>query len=100
MQSYNIYSYQFNLSQIMSSEMPSKFTVGLEANEDEIWEKIIETLSCNDRKDVDRSRSEIKEPYLGGKQIIVKRTDNSEIAFASISEIKVSLIEWAVYKEA
>tara|TARA_Y100001968_G_scaffold217938_1_gene200541 strand:- start:21387 stop:21641 length:255 start_codon:yes stop_codon:yes gene_type:complete len=84
----------------MHFEMPSKFTVGLQATDEEVWEKILETLPNKERNEVDRSKSETKEPYLGGKQILVKRTDYSEIAFASISEIKEDLIEWAVYKEA
>ena len=78
---------------------PSKFQVKALASDDEIWSKALETLSPKDREEADKSMSTISEPYLGGKEISIKRKDNSVIAFASLSEIHKDNDEWAVYQE-
>tara|TARA_B100000700_G_C14831721_1_gene754849 strand:- start:588 stop:830 length:243 start_codon:yes stop_codon:yes gene_type:complete len=80
--------------------MASKFTINADASEDEVWEKILETLDPEERKEADRLISEINEPYEGGKEIIVKSNNNSNIAFASISEIRLDETDWSVYKES
>ena len=79
--------------------MPSKFTVKSDATDDEVWNKILETLTSDERNEADRSISDVHEPYLGCKEIIVKTTKNSNIAYASISEIRQDEIDWSVYKE-
>ncbi len=78
---------------------PSKFSVKALATDDEIWTKIIETLTPQERQEADKSASEIYEPYLGGKEITIKRADKSDIAFASLSEIHQNEDDWSVYKE-
>ena len=80
--------------------MASKFTINTDASEDEVWNKILETLDPQERKEADRLTSEINEPYQGGKEIIVKSHNNSNIAFASISEIRINETDWSVYKES
>ena len=78
---------------------PSKFSVGLSASDEEVLDKILETLNPTDKLDVDRSACLIEEPYLGSKEITIRRSDKSIIAFASLSEIHSNDIEWAVYTE-
>ena len=78
---------------------PSKFTVQSLATYDEIWDKILDTLTFQERKEADKSKSKFLEPYLGAKEITIKRNDNSDIAFASLSEINQNEHEWAVYRE-
>tara|TARA_Y100001968_G_scaffold17086_2_gene13583 strand:- start:633 stop:875 length:243 start_codon:yes stop_codon:yes gene_type:complete len=79
--------------------MTSKFTVKAGATEDEIWNKILETLTPEERAEAVRSFSEVNEPYEGGKEITIKTNDKSNIAFASISEIRKLETDWSVYKE-
>tara|TARA_Y100001968_G_C19206554_1_gene642590 strand:+ start:94 stop:348 length:255 start_codon:yes stop_codon:yes gene_type:complete len=83
----------------MGNKMPSKFVVRALATDDEIWNKILDILSPEDRKEADKSASVIKEPYLGGKEITVRRSNKTNIAFASLSEIHKGEDEWAVYRE-
>tara|TARA_Y100001968_G_scaffold325688_1_gene367390 strand:+ start:1254 stop:1511 length:258 start_codon:yes stop_codon:yes gene_type:complete len=83
-----------------NNQEPSKFKVKSTATEDEIWMKILETLNQEERNSADRSISIIYSPYEGGTEITVKRTDQSIIAFASISEIRTDEIHWSVYKES
>ena len=78
---------------------PSKFKVKALASNDEIWKKVLETLSPKERDEADKSKSTITEPYFGAKELSIKRSDNSIIAFASLSEIQEENDEWAVYKE-
>ena len=78
---------------------PSKFSVRALASYDEIWNKILETLTLQDRKEADKSASEINEPYLGCREITVRRRDMSNIALATLSEVKENQDEWAVYIE-
>ena len=78
---------------------PSKFSVRPLASNEEIWNKILENLCEKDREEADLAASSIEEPYLGCKEITVKRSNKSNIAFASLSEIKENEDEWAVYSE-
>ena len=78
---------------------PSKFTIPALSTDDEIWEKILEQLPTKDQNEADKGFSEINEPYLGGKEVIVRRIDKSTIAFASISENHKNDAQWAVYIE-
>ena len=45
------------------------------------------------------SKSEFNDPYMGGKEIIVKRSDQSDIAVALLSEVTADGDEWAIYRE-
>ncbi len=78
---------------------PSKFSIKPFASNEELWERILETLTPKERKEADKSQSEIIEPYLGAKEVMIKRSDKSDIAFASLSEIHKNENEWAVYRE-
>ena len=78
---------------------PSKFSVRALATDDEILEKVLQTLTFEEREEADISQSEIREPYLGGKEITIRRRDKSHIAFASLSEVHRDEDEWAVYRE-
>ena len=78
---------------------PSKFSVPPFASDDEVWIKILEVLSPSEQLEADRSKSEFNYPYIGGKEIIVKRLDQSEIAVALLSEVTPEGDEWAIYKE-
>ena len=78
---------------------PSKFSVRPFASDDEIWTKIIEVLSPSEQLEASRSKSEFNDPYMGGKEIIVKRSDDSEIAVALLSEVTAAGDEWAIYRE-
>ncbi len=78
---------------------PGKFSVPPFASDDDIWNKILEVLTPFERLEADRSKSEFNDPYMGGKEIIVKRLDESDIAVALLSEIKVNGDEWAIYRE-
>ena len=52
-----------------------------------------------ERLEASRSKSEFNHPYLGGKEIIVKRSDKSDIAVALLSEVTADGDEWAIYRE-
>ena len=79
--------------------MPSKFSIRSSASNDEIWEKIMQTLTNQEKTEADKTKSIVYEPYFGSKEITVKRSDSSNIAFASLSEVHKSENEWAVYRE-
>ena len=78
---------------------PSKFSVPPFASDDEIWIKILEVLTPFEKLEADRSKSEFNDPYLGGKEIIVKRIDDTDIAVALLSEVNADGDEWAIYRE-
>ena len=78
---------------------PSKFSVPPFASDDEIWRKILEVLTPFEKLEANRSKSEFNDPYMGGKEIIIKRLDESEIAVALLSEVKADGDEWAIYRE-
>ncbi len=78
---------------------PSKFSVPPLASDDEIWIKILEVLTPTEQSEASRSKSEFNHPYLGGKEIIVKRSDHSDIAVALLSEVNADGDEWAIYRE-
>ena len=78
---------------------PSKFSVPPFASDDEIWAKILHVLTPSEQIDADRSESDFNDPYMGGKEIIVKRSDKSEIAVALLSEVTSDGDEWAIYRE-
>ena len=78
---------------------PSKFSVPPFASDDEIWIKILEVLTPSEKLEANRSSSEFNDPYIGGKEIVVKRSDKSDIAVALLSEVTDEGDEWAIYKE-
>ena len=78
---------------------PSKFSVPPFASEDDIWNNILEALTPLEKKEANRIKSEFNNPYMGGKEIIVKRFDESDIAVALLSEVKTDGDEWAIYRE-
>ena len=78
---------------------PSKFSVPPFASDDEIWNKILEVLTPSEKIEANRSKSEFNDPYMGGKEIIIKRIDESDIAVALLSEVKTGGDEWAIYRE-
>tara|TARA_Y100001968_G_C19188988_1_gene634244 strand:+ start:512 stop:775 length:264 start_codon:yes stop_codon:yes gene_type:complete len=78
---------------------PSKFSVRPFASDDEIWNKIIESLTPTEKGEASRLKSEFNDPYMGGKEIIVKRFDESDIAVALLSEVNPDGDEWAIYRE-
>ena len=78
---------------------PSKFSVPPFASDDEIWVKILQLLTPSEQSEANRSESEFNDPYMGGKEIIVKRSDHSEIAVALLSEVTSDGDEWAIYRE-
>ena len=78
---------------------PSKFSVPPFSSDDEIWNKILEVLTPSEKIEASRSKSEFNDPYMGGKEIIVKRFDESDIAVALLSEVNVDGDEWAIYRE-
>ncbi len=78
---------------------PSKFFVPPFASNDEIWIKLLEVLTPSEQIEANRSKSEFNDPYMGGKEIIVKRSDQSDIAVALLSEVTADGDEWAIYKE-
>ena len=77
----------------------SKFRVPPLSSDDEIWLKILEVLSPQEKKEVSKCLSEFNEPYLSCKEVIVRSQDNIEIAFAIRSEINKKGDEWAIYRE-
>ena len=79
---------------------PSKFSVPPFASDDEIWIKILEVLTPFEKLEANRSKSEFNVPYMGGKEIIVKRFDESDIAVALLSEVKADGDDWAIYRES
>ncbi len=78
---------------------PSKFCVPPFASDDEIWNKVLEGLTPSEKLEANRSKSEFNDPYMGGKEIIVKRFDQSDIAVAVLSEVTPDGDEWAIYRE-
>ena len=78
---------------------PSKFSVPPFASDDEIWIKILDVLTPLEKLEANRSKSEFNDPYIGGKEIIIKRFDESDIAVALLSEVKADGDEWAIYRE-
>ena len=78
---------------------PSKFSVPPFASDDDIWNKILEALTPLEKIEANRLVSEFNDPYMGGKEIIVKRFDKSDIAIALLSEVKPDGDEWAIYRE-
>ena len=78
---------------------PSKFFVAPFASEDDIWNEILELLTPLEKTEANRSKSEFNDPYMGGKEIIVKRSDQSDIAVALLSEVTPDGDEWAIYRE-
>ena len=78
---------------------PSKFSVPPFSSDDEIWIKILELLTPTEQIEDNRSKSEFNDPYMGGKEIIVKRSDQSDIAVALLSEVTAEGDEWAIYRE-
>ena len=79
---------------------PSKFSVPPFASDEEIWIKILEVLTPVEKLEANRSKSEFNDPYMGGKEIIIKRFDESDIAVALLSEVKADGDEWAIYRES
>ena len=79
--------------------IPSKFSVPPFASDDEIWNKILEVLTPSEQFEASRSKSEFNDPYMGGKEIIVKRSDHSDIAVAVLSEVSADGDDWAIYRE-
>ena len=77
----------------------SKFSVPPFSSDDDIWNKILEALTPSEKIEANRSKSEFNDPYMGGKEIIVKRFDESDIAVALLSEVKADGDEWAIYRE-
>ena len=78
---------------------PSKFSVPPFASDDEIWIEILRVLSPSEQLEASRSHSEFNDPYMGGKEIIVKRSDHSDIAVALLSEVTADGDDWAIYRE-
>ena len=78
---------------------PSKFSVPPFASDDEIWIKILGILTPSEQLEANRSKSEFNNPYMGGKEIVVKRSDKSDIAVALLSEVTPDGDEWAIYRE-
>tara|TARA_B100000214_G_C23563296_1_gene443865 strand:- start:32 stop:295 length:264 start_codon:yes stop_codon:yes gene_type:complete len=78
---------------------PSKFSVPPFSSNDEIWNKIIEVLTPLEKIEADKSKSEFNNPYIGGKEIIIRRSDESDIAVALLSEVNSNGDEWAIYRE-
>ena len=81
------------------SNSPSKFSVPPFASDDELWIEILELLTPSEQLEASRSKSECNDPYIGGKGIIVKRSDHSDIAVALLSEVTADGDEWAIYRE-
>ena len=80
--------------------IPSKFSVPPFSSDEEIWNKILEVLTPVEKLEANRSKSEFNDPYMGGKEIIIKRFDESDIAVALLSEVKADGDEWAIYRES
>ncbi len=78
---------------------PSKFSVPPFSSDDDIWNNVLEALTPLEKTEANRSKSEFNDAYMGGKEIIVKRFDESNIAVALLSEVKPDCDEWAIYRE-
>ena len=78
---------------------PSKFSVPPFASDDDIWNEILKALTPTEKGEANRLKSEFNDPYMGGKEIIIKRFDSSDIAVALLSEVKADGDEWAIYRE-
>tara|TARA_Y100001968_G_C18869222_1_gene486398 strand:- start:298 stop:552 length:255 start_codon:yes stop_codon:yes gene_type:complete len=83
----------------MDTNIPSKFSVRPFASNDEIWNKILEMLTPSEKSEANRSKSKFNNPYMGGKEVIVRRGDETDIAVALLSEVKSDGDEWAIYRE-
>ena len=81
------------------SNSPSKFSVPPFATDDEIWIKILDALTPAEQLEASRAKSEFNNPYVGCKEVIVKSTDESDIAVALLSEVTNDGDEWAIYRE-
>ena len=57
-------------------------------------------LTTVEKQEANRSKSEFNDPYMGGKEIIIKRFDESDIAVALLSEVKADGDDWAIYRES
>ena len=84
---------------IKKGNSPSKFSLPPFASDDELWDKILEVLTPSEQLEACRSKSEFNDLYIGGKEIIVKRSDLSDIAVALLSEVTADGDEWAIYRE-
>ena len=60
---------------------------------------MLELLTPSEQLEASRSKSEFNDPYIGGKEIVVKRFDDSGIAVALLSEVRADGDEWAIYRE-
>ena len=78
---------------------PSKFFVPTSSTDEEIWIKILEALTPQEREEANKYESEVKEPYLSCKEVTVRRADKTDIAYAIRSEINKNGDEWAIYRE-
>ena len=77
----------------------SRFTLPKGASDEQIWDKILESMPKDLTDIVDKNKSEIISPYQGAKEFCIKSTDNNCIAFASIADFHDGEIEWSVYQE-
>ena len=91
-------SIYLNFSLIMTTNPSRIFLPSFFANE-EIWIKILEALTPLEREEANKSESEIKEPYPSCKEMIVRRTDRTKIAYAISSASNKNGDEWAIYRE-
>ncbi len=82
-----------------SKHSPSKFSVPPFATDEDIWNKILEVLTPAEKREASRLKSEFNDLYIGGKEIIVRRVDNSDIAVALLSEVNDYGDDWAIYRE-
>ena len=78
---------------------PSKFSVQAFSTDEEIWIKILEVLTPSEREEANKSESKIKEPYLSCKEVTVRRTDRTDIAYEILSAFNENGDEWAIYRE-
>ncbi len=85
---------------IKMKSSPSKFSVPPFATNEEIWNKILLILTPSERTKACLSNSEFNDPYMGGKEIIIRGIDHSEIAVALLSEVRKDEDEWAIYRES
>ena len=78
---------------------PSKFSVNHPTTDEEIWVKILSALTPSERKEANKSESDIKEPYPSCKEVIVRKSDKTDIAYTVRNEINKYGYEWAMYRE-
>ena len=79
--------------------IPSKFSAPPFASDDEIWNRILDVLTPSEKLEASRLTSQFNDPYMGGKEIVVKRLDATDIAIALLSEVKPDGDVWAIYRE-